>query len=58
MRVCWCVTAGFVQFIQKEIVDTNFQQLDSSLRLLMQLVSKYTGAAKVVGLVGMGGGWY
>lgn len=36
--------AGFVQFIQKEICDTNTQQcqqLDSSLRLLMQLISKY-----------------
>ncbi|XP_052797247.1 protein furry-like isoform X3 [Mya arenaria] len=36
------VIRGFVQFIQREISDTNVQQLDSSLRLLMQLVSKYT----------------
>jgi len=36
-----CVVAGFVQFIQKDIADTNGQQVDSSLRLLMQLISKY-----------------
>ncbi|XP_052278154.1 protein furry-like isoform X3 [Dreissena polymorpha] len=35
------VVRGFVQFIQKEISDTNVQQLDSALRLLMQLISKY-----------------
>ncbi|XP_053400043.1 protein furry-like isoform X2 [Mercenaria mercenaria] len=48
------VVRGFVQFIQKEISDTNIQQsqqLDSALRLLMQLISKYN-IQKYVGISG------
>lgn len=43
---CWShvpppLFSGFVQFIQKDIADTNNQLVDSSIRLLMTLVSKY-----------------
>ncbi|KAL3879804.1 hypothetical protein ACJMK2_032086 [Sinanodonta woodiana] len=35
------VVRGYVQFVQKDISDTNTQQLDGSLRMLMQLLSKF-----------------
>ncbi|KAL4229825.1 hypothetical protein ACF0H5_010217 [Mactra antiquata] len=48
------VVRGFVQFIQKDICDTNtqqLQQLDSALRLLMQLITKYN-MQKYTGITG------
>lgn len=39
--MCMLFFAGFVVFIQKEISDVTNQLLDSSLRLLMQLLVQW-----------------
>lgn len=41
VHLCMLFFAGFVVFIQKEISDVTNQLLDSSLRLLMQLLVQW-----------------